>query len=125
MINELEEKARKLNAASDKLCGIINELNTKLKKLNLGIEKWVSQPNDGYVWLGYAIVNRKWGLAIRIESAAGTDEWIFNEAPRMHRIRAIGLLNTLLIALRQEAESLTEKIQKTNEPLIQFLKNLK
>jgi hypothetical protein len=95
-----------------------------LKKLNLGITTWHKydggEDDHGDFWgryIGYAKVGGKWGLALSEASgnvAYGIDSensWLFNDAPRAHRIESVEHIPTLLQALVKDATKAAAVLQ--------------
>jgi len=123
---QLTTAAADLNVVSDELGKSITELDNSLKKLNLGISVWVSfasndQTNGDWISdeIGYAKVNGKWGIAIRIVTGNygwGEDqvreEYVFNEAPRAMRLRAISKIPELLQKLSEKAAEMTKRLKE-------------
>lgn len=69
--------------------------------------------------LGYSKVGGTWGIALRELTGNdsypedGTEEsWLFNDAPRVHRIEAVEWLPQLLEKLIADADSATKKIKE-------------
>lgn len=135
---QLKAAATQLNTVSDELGHSISELDAALKRLNLGISAWVtiagslaSTSPDGYFWaqqLGYAKVGSKWGIALRTvqgnefadpDENPSPEEWLFNDAPRALRVKAVQELPELLEELTREArataDKITEKIGQAEE----------
>lgn len=123
-IEHLAESATRLNSASDELARAIAPIDATLKKLNLGVTAWYKyadgQENDGSFWshnVGYAKVSGKWGLAISSVSGHQSyvddeDEWLFNEAPRWMRVKAIDHIPDLLDALVKQADKVAGDLEK-------------
>jgi len=127
---ELSSAAQALNAISDELGRAIADIDDNLKKMNLGITAWVAVKKFGgrnetdqsykIEELGYAKINGKWGTALRSRSGDGghpeydevVDTWIFNEAPRGLRLKAIRRLPELLKKLSDDANQLTKELQE-------------
>jgi len=123
---QLADGAARLNKASDDLADAIGPLDTAFRALNLGITAWHeyagSEDDRGEFWshyVGYAKVNGKWGLAIsevlgdRGESPEEHDikEWLFNDAPRVMRIEAIGHIPALLEALVSQVNATASDLE--------------
>ena len=127
--SKLSAVAVDLNAASDELGKTITQIDTALKKLSLGVIVWVTfasrgdDPDEGSGWqeadqIGYAKVNGQWGMTIRTigENVAypeqGTnEEWLFNDAPRALRLKAIDKIPEFLDALASMADQTTQQIR--------------
>jgi prefoldin subunit 5 len=127
--SELSSLATDLNAVSDALGKAVSDIDEGLKKLNLGVTAWVevqkyrgSREQDltyTVEELGYAKINGKWGIALRVRS--GDDErpeWdesvevsLFNEAARALRLKAIKKIPELLNKLNEEATKVTKELQ--------------
>jgi len=127
---QLAVAATTLNAASDELGKSIEELDSALKNLNLGIPSWVTfstgDSPDGvyysYDQVGYAKIGGKWGIAIRSVSGNeyqrehdDVDAWLFNDAPRVLRVQAIGSIPDLLDQLTKDATEATTKVNEKAE----------
>lgn len=100
-----------------------------LKKLNLGVTAWVKVQSRGgshdrdlsyaIEEIGYAKVNGKWGIALRIRSGDEQqypneeciEEWPFNESARAMRLRAIDKIPELIKVLSQAASAVTMELQ--------------
>jgi len=116
----LTTAADHLNVVSAELGVYISTLDVALQRLNLGISTWV--PVEGYDnattgdfdgrELGYTKLGSKWGIALRsVAGNYGTDpegitheQWLFNDAPRAFRIKAVEKLPDLLEKLAEEAD---------------------
>jgi len=123
---QLSAVATDLNFVSDELGKSILELDSALKNLNLGITVWVKLRggDSGYeldYWsedLGYGKVGGKWGIALRTVSGNHNypdeetiETWLFNEAPRVLRLSAIGKVPELLEKLSKEASETATQIR--------------
>ena len=126
----LSKTASSLNSASDRLNKAIEALNDALKKLNLGVASWVtfSSWEDGPLYeveeLGYAKWGGKWQITLRKtledqnrpeDVPAEESGWVFTEAPREMRIRAIPSLPKLIDKLNEDAEAATRTIANKTE----------
>jgi uncharacterized protein YoxC len=125
-MKQLSESATRLNSASDELAKAIAPIDAALKKLNLGVTAWHAYASgseaDGSYWshnIGYAKVSGKWGLAISYASgytAYGPpdddEEWLFNDAPRWMRTRAIDGIPDLLEKLVKQADKVAADLQE-------------
>jgi prefoldin subunit 5 len=127
---ELTAAAQTLNAVSDALGKTISEIDESLKKLNLGVTAWVTvqswggesaeYPEYDAEEIGYAKVNGKWAIALRTRSGNAKypereeriEEWVFNEAARTLRLKAIGKVPALISQLSQEANQLAKELQE-------------
>jgi hypothetical protein len=133
-LNDLSSSAAALNAATQRLAKSVEVLDDALKKLNLGISSWVdvslgSSPDNRFSTterLGYAKVNGKWGLALKVIDedmfAAEPDvtTWLFCDASRELRIRAVPLLPKLMAQLNRDAKSITTKISESAREAEEF-----
>ncbi|MFZ0821861.1 MAG: hypothetical protein WAM91_17490 [Candidatus Acidiferrales bacterium] len=123
----LSAAATSLNKSSDELTQALGVLDSALKKLNLGLLVWVpfshvamEDPAEfDREEIGYAKVGGQWGIALRrIWGHSAADEfnlegpWMFGEAPREMRIRAVDHIFELIAKLVQTASETTAKIQR-------------
>ena len=126
--NELTLSASRLNEVSDNLNKQVIFLESSLKKLNLGIFTWViiargSSDDDNHYWkqeLGYAKIGAKWGIAIRTEEGFPRDPpvepdveiFLFNDAPRHLRLKAIEKIPDLLEKMIVDANATSANIEQ-------------
>ena len=122
---QLSLAASHLNLVSDELGKSIAVLDAALKKLNLGISTWsrLDRWEDAFGnyssrYLGYAKVNNRWGIALRMVTGNNTtpedatvEEWLFNDAPRALRIEAVEKLPDLFENLIKEADITIRKVK--------------
>jgi len=123
---ELSKTAKSLNDATDRLGKVIETLDAALKGLNLGLQAWVKfedwSDEDGD-WqtekVGYGKVGGKWGIAITSETGNYSNpdgdayrSWLFNEAPRDLRMKAIAKLQEVIAELNRVAETTVDEINK-------------
>lgn len=130
-IQQLPAAAASLNSATDQLGKSVAELDAVLKRFSLGVPTWVPFASwehfDYYSAeeIGYAKIGGKWGVAIRTvegDCQAPDDEkmeqWLFNDAPRLLRVRAVEKIPELLEELLKKAaemtKTITEKAQEVN-----------
>ncbi len=126
----LSTAATSLNIASDELTKVVGVLDEALKKLNVGLTAWVpflrwscEPPEYDEEQIGYCKINSKWGIAIRrVAGDYSTDEgsvegpWLFNDAPREMRLRAVDKIPEMIEALSTEASKTTKRVlEKTKE----------
>lgn len=120
--------ASSLNLVSDKLNTSVNRLEAVLKKHPISVTSWVTfarwESPDGMFYrnnqVGFTRTNGKWGLAIRVavgdringEDRNQTEQWIFNEAPRAFRVKAVSKLPDVLEQLIKDG---TEMIAEVTE----------
>lgn len=129
-IEQLREAAASLNGASDALGETVKKIDEALKILNLGIEAWTREPSAvpsarGGLYLGYAKVGSRWGLAIFLDSPElGQETWLFNDAPRGYRVilisRLTELFEELTIVARSTAANIASgilKLEKVREDI--------
>lgn len=123
---KLSNAARVLNAASDSFGKATSTLDAALNELNPGVEAWVtidSLSDDSTPWetieqrLGYTKTNGRWGLTLctvtkdeRDDSEEIAGPWLFNDAPRGLRLRAIDHLPELVEALASEAAETADRV---------------
>ena len=132
---QLSVAATTLNTASDELGRSVAELDSALKKLKLGISSWVQfdkgHSEDGlyysYSEVGYAKIGGKWGIALGMANGFEPDpdghseeHWLFNDAPRELRVRAIKKIPDLLDRLSIDAVETTTRINEKAEEVRQF-----
>jgi hypothetical protein len=125
---ELSSVANTLNQVSDALGKAISEIDEGLKKLNLGITTWVrvsfkggDEPGDDYYYIeeiGYAKTDGKWGIALKTtegfdisDDVPDVETFLFNEAPRALRLKAIEKIPALLKALSDESAKVTKELE--------------
>jgi len=133
----LASAAAALNAASNEFGRPISAIEAALKTLNLGVSAWVKfageedQASGEYSerCLGYARVNGRWGIAIRILEGNLADshertfeEWLFNDAPRAHRLEAADKLPELVEKLYDSAVDTTRQLKGKAEKVAQVAK---
>ena len=128
----LAASAPELNAVSDELAQPIRTIDAALQRLNLGVSAWVEfavqRFGDGEFMsarsVGYAKVSGTWGIAIRWtgtdpDGNPASEEWRFNDAPRLYRLDALEKLPELLEELAKTAsktaEQLKSKVGKTKQ----------
>ena len=125
----LSSVASSLNIASDELTRVVGVLDEALKKLNVGLTAWVSFVRwtcapDEYdeEQIGYSKVDGKWGIAIRRiwgDNTAGEGNiqgpWLFNDAPREMRLRAVDKIPEMIEALSSEADKTTKSVEEKTE----------
>lgn len=137
---QLADAAKTLNAASDRFSKLVAEIDTALKPLNIGLVCWV---NIGGPWrsedgeqeyreqVGYAKIGGKWGIALRTVNEvvyrddSDIEQWLFNDAPRQLRLKAIDFIPDMLCELSKEAANFTEKITKKTVDVQQLVSALK
>jgi uncharacterized protein YoxC len=130
LVAELPTAASTLNDATDQLGKSIGSLDALLKKFSLGVPTWVSFNSEAneiadYYYnedLGYAKIGGKWGVAVRtVEYNPGRpdsdiEQWLFNDAPRLLRVRAVEKIPELLEALLESAAEMSKRIaEKASE----------
>jgi len=126
----LAQTASELNSATKQLSKTIATLDESLKRLNLGISSWVQFASGGSedglieesLELGYAKINGTWGLAIRSSSWHVQDpdretstEWLYADASRELRLRAIEYIPELIERLNKDAQVITLKLNRKIE----------
>lgn len=122
---QLTAAATDLNLASDRLGEIVAEVDSTLKPLKIGIASWVTfhleESNGGgnksSHEIGYVKINGQWGLAIRsilgdrLAPEQGSEEqWLFADAPRALRIRAVDKLPDLLDQLTRDVQASASEV---------------
>jgi hypothetical protein len=121
----LSSRASDLNALSDQVGKVVARFDAEFNKLNIGISGWVRfqewTSEDGLEFtheeVGYARVGNKWGLAVRTMSGneaadnyTDYQEWLFNDAPRLLRLKAIDKIPELFEKLVLEVDKATKAV---------------
>lgn len=129
-LEQLSRTAASLNRETDRLARLIETLDVALRKLNLGVSasvrvSYLENPSGSYVVedLAYAKVGGKWGLAIisgkghdSFEGSESTTEWLFADAPREIRVRAVEFIPKLIVELNKTASDMVNRLSaKTKE----------
>ncbi|MGC1416632.1 MAG: hypothetical protein WA817_15205 [Candidatus Acidiferrum sp.] len=126
---DLTAVAADLNQASDDLTQIVTTVDSSLLRLNIGIAVWVEisktfDESTPYLFeveqLGYAKTEGNWGLTIRRltgsinnpDNSKVRDVWVFNDAPRRLRLRAVEKLPELIDELTKSAQRTAERLKK-------------
>lgn len=124
-VEQFPAAASALNGATDQLGKSVSQLDAIFKKFSFGIPIWVPfDESDASFFplydhedLGYAKIGGRWGVAIRVVAGDETaprpeseDKWLFNDAPRLLRVRATEVIPELLEALLTRASEMTKKI---------------
>jgi hypothetical protein len=123
---ELAAAATRLNKVSDQLGKAVASLDAALAKLNLGVTTWVAYDkwsdeegrSYGLTRVGYAKIGSKWGIAIRsVEGDAfhGDEEhaeWLFNDAARDLRLRAIEHIPDLIQELIEQVNATSSQVSE-------------
>jgi hypothetical protein len=124
-LQELAAAAHSLNELSDQLTREIAEIESTLNKLNVGItacvdvESWADE--EGLVWntwrLAYMKEAGKWGFVIEhlnghhhFPEDDDYEKWLFKDAPREHRLRAIENIPLLLEELVKRSKTVASDI---------------
>jgi hypothetical protein len=129
-IKQLTQTATKLNSASDRFNDVVQKLDGALKSLHLGIAAWFKfneTSDDDMNWetfqVGYDKLDGKWGLAVRKSwgnenwpEDATSNTWLFADAPRDLRIKAVHHIPALLQELNAAALRFTDElVEKTTQ----------
>jgi len=125
-LQELSSTAKTLNELTDKLTKEVSAIEDAVNRLHLGVETSVHVESWGDesgfqsgLWrLSYGKHAGKWCLFIEyltedrnVGPAADTYEaWLFKDAPRDTRIKAVSKIPDLLARLVEESRNLAEKI---------------
>lgn len=135
LLTDLENTARKLNEASNRVNSIILACENKIRAANLGIEIWLEDPLDlsdnqdedptnscRSAKLGFTKVQNNWCLATKIEpglpAALSTPigtivaPIALLQAPRKVRMGAVQLLPFLVEALKMRAKAKLDAIER-------------
>jgi uncharacterized protein YukE len=129
----LSVASKMLNDASDAFGEAATALDEALNDLNPGVTTWVtvgSSSDENTPWeteeerLGYAKTSGRWGLTLCTvtcdERGDGSEEiaagpWLFNDAPRSLRLRAIDYVPELIEALANEVAQTAKRVaEKTS-----------
>jgi hypothetical protein len=124
----LSEASRELNAASDTFGAAITSLDEAINELNPGVTAWVNvsdSADEDAPWvssverLGYDKMKGRWGLTLwagtvdsEEDSETPTGSWLFNDAPRSLRLRAIEHIPELVEALANEASHTAKRVSE-------------
>ena len=125
----LSSASKILNDASDAFGGAITSLDEALNNLNPGVRAWVTVSSSGAdedaPWLifeerlGYDKTSGRWGLSlctVTVNGPAGEEEaidsWLFNDAPRNLRLRAVDHVPMLIEALAKEASQTAQRVSE-------------
>jgi hypothetical protein len=125
-LQELSSTAKTLNELTDKLTKEVSAIEDAVNRLNLGVEASVhveswgddSGLQSGLWRLAYGKHAGKWCLFIEYLTEDrnafpedGTYEaWLFKDAPRETRVKAVSKIPDLLARLVKESQDLAEKI---------------
>jgi hypothetical protein len=125
----LADKSKILNRLTDDLSKHVDQIESVINALNLGLSGWVwveeSSDDTGtwthYIRLWYEKNEGRWGLSIDEfdEYAQEPDEyrnrksWVFKDAPRALRLKAVEKIPALIKVLCKEAEEMTAKTAAT------------
>jgi hypothetical protein len=137
----LSKASRELNSASDTFGAAITSLDEAINELNPGVTAWVnisvSTPDEDAPWvsfeerLGYDKTKGRWGLTLctvsvddeeSSETTAGS--WLFNDAPRNLRLRAIEHLPELIEALAKEASHTAKRVTEQADYALELAKSI-
>jgi hypothetical protein len=117
--------ASKLNEASDELTATVSRLDAALKKINLGVPAWVdikNETNDENEFLqeriGYLRIGARWGVALNtVQGFQGDDPrnfddnlWLFTDATRELRLRAVEYIPELIEELDRAANKVAKRV---------------
>ena len=140
----LADSANTLNKESDKFSGTIGALDEALNRLSPGVSAWVSvkkwgaNADEPYLCteerLGFAKTNNRWGLSLsRVEINLNApdemqesiqDTWLFNDAPRNLRLRAIDFIPDLISALAGETDRVAKEVTAGAEIASELLRSV-
>jgi hypothetical protein len=136
----LTTASNNLNTASDKLGEAVSSLDEAINTLSPGVTAWItisSGTPDDEPWmsyeerLGFAKTNNRWGLSLskvdvdkQENEENTTDVWLFNDAPRNLRLRAIDYVPDLMEALADEAQRTAQKVTESADIAIRLLHSL-
>ena len=116
---ELAASAAELNQVSDQLTKSVAELDSAIMSLSLGVVCWVDvgepygSDDEWSDQLGYEKINGKWGLAIRVldhPESRVDNQWLFADAPRDLRVKAVDGIPKLLDALGAQVTATKNQI---------------
>lgn len=140
----LAESANTLNKESDKFSGTIGALDEALNRLSPGVSAWVNvsscTPNIEEPWsqteerLGFAKTNNRWGLSLsRVDINLNApdefreevrDTWLFNDAPRNLRLRAVDHIPDVIAKLAEEADRVAKQVAAGAEIASELLRSV-
>jgi hypothetical protein len=125
---QLTVAASTLNQSSDQFGAAVSKLDSALTNLNLGVSAWFCYANyqdpEGSQYrteeqLGYAKIGNRRGLALQIvafddvnDDYEVKDSWLFNDAPRELRLRAVEYIPELIDALVKETTRTAERVSR-------------
>lgn len=129
-LQKLTVAAKSINELSDELTREVAGIEAVVNKLNLGvhtnvqIETWSDEEGlNSSLWrLAYGKEAGKWGFFIECittdqvglrqgdPNAETYESWLFKDAPRENRIKAVGKIPLLLQALVKESNEVAAKI---------------
>ena len=132
-----------LNTASGKFADSITTLDEAINKLNIGITAWVnvssssptdSAPNQYFEErVGYAKTNGRWGLSLCTVNVLDVPDglvddvqglWLYNDAPRELRLRALKHVPELIDNLASEALRTASSAQEQAELAFELAKTV-
>jgi hypothetical protein len=133
---KLSHSADALNHASDEFGQAVEVLDRALADLKIGVIGWVtfSESHSEYDGtqateerIGYDKIGSRKGLAISVVDVDHVNaeesikqQWLFNEAPRSMRIRAIDAVPELLDHLAKEAASTAERVKESAQVAVEL-----
>jgi|SRR5579863_1979424 len=132
-----------LNTASNVFGDAIITLDEAVNKLNPGVTAWVEVsssstsetgvPEYFVERLGYAKINGRWGLSLCTVKVLDLpdggneellDSWLFNDAPRQLRLRAIKHVPDLIESLANEALHTATRVREEAELAVEIAKSI-
>ena len=126
-LQELASSADKLNSLSDQLTKQIAEVESYINKMGIGLtasvitEEWCDETGLEYnTWrICYEKYSGKWGLTIdhlwghENVGEGDSETWLFKDAPREHRLKAIEKIPALVDALVKKSQEFASDISAT------------
>lgn len=111
-MDSVEDIAKRLNLASDRLNIRIAEEEARLRALNLGVECWVVLESKVNTRLGYTNGDDGWGLYLTQTHDEVEHRWRLARAPRGLRLYALKHIPEFTDALMKTAHALTIRIER-------------
>jgi len=121
---QLTAAASDRKLATEELATAISKLDAALNTLNPGVSAWhkiaAHEDQDGSYWsrdIGYTMVGKRWGIALRRASGHNTFEiyneevWLFNDAPPWMCVESVSKIPDLFDELIKRTQDTTKKLR--------------